>query len=121
MLLAVPTYNDRVAPTFDFCHRVSFWRVEGQETRKIADRKCTADSIGEKAAHLQAMGTELLLCGAVSSGLLQDLNARGIKVLSGLAGDVAEVVSAFACGSLNNARFQLPGADSKPIRIGGGP
>mgnify|MGYP000960488608 CR=1 FL=1 len=114
MLLAVPTFHDRVAPTFDFCHKVSFWRVEGREVRRITDRTCRAASAAAKAANLQAMGTDVLICGAVSRGLLEDLNARGIRVLSGLAGEVAEVVAAFAAESLANPRFQLPGAESKP-------
>jgi len=113
MLLAVPTYHDRVAPAFDFCHRVTFWRLDGKGFKKIANRKCLAVGTEEKAANLQAMGTEVLLCGAISTTLEQSLNARGIKVLCGFAGEVVEVVAALASGALDDPRFQLPGANSK--------
>ena len=113
MLLAVPTHHERVAPAFDFCHTVGFWRLDGQGFKKIAERKCTAADPDEKAARLQAMGTEVLLCGAISTALEANLAARGIKVHSGISGAAVEVVAAFACGALNDLRFQLPGAYPK--------
>jgi predicted Fe-Mo cluster-binding NifX family protein len=113
MLLAVPTYHDRVAPAFDFCHRVSFWHLDGKGFKKVAERKCRAVGTEEKAAALQARGTDVLLCGAISIALDTDLRARGIEVRSGHAGKVLEVVAAFACGTLDDPRFQLPGATTK--------
>jgi predicted Fe-Mo cluster-binding NifX family protein len=110
MLLAVPTHHERVAPAFDFCHQVGFWRLDGRGFKKIADRKCRAASAEERAANLQAMGAEVLLCGAISAALEQNLEARGIQVQSGYAGEVLEVVAAFACGALNDPRYRLPGA-----------
>lgn len=112
MLLAVPTHHERIAPAFDFCHKVGFWRLDGRGVKKVAERNCSPAGADEKAARLQAMGTEVLLCGAISTSLEQNLAARGIKVHSGLAGEVVEVVAAFASGALNHPRFQLPGANA---------
>ena len=119
MLVAVPTFHGRVAPTFDFCHRVTFWRLDEQGVRKIADRQCKPLEPEEKAAKLQALGTELLVCGAIGCALETNLKSRGIKVLSGIAGEVPEVMAALACGALNDARFQLPGATPKEPFLGG--
>jgi predicted Fe-Mo cluster-binding NifX family protein len=110
MLVAVPTFHGRVAPTFDFCHRITLWRVEGREVRLTGDQTCKPSDPSGKATKLQALGAEVLLCGAITHALEDNLVARGIQVLSGHAGEVPEVIEAFACGTLDEPRFQLPGA-----------
>jgi len=121
MLVAVPTFQGRVSPTFDFCHRVTFWQMEGAEFAKVIDRKCRQTDPLEKAANLQAMGTDLLLCGAISQQLAKNLEARGVRVVSGLAGDVREVLAAMARGALDEPRFRIPGAVGKQPVSGGAP
>ena len=121
MLVAVPTFHGRVSPTFDFCHRVTFWQMEGKAFQKMADKKCKQTDLIEKAMNLQAMGTELLLCGAIGPVVEQNLKSRGIQVVAGVAGDVHEVLAAFACGALDEPRFRLPGAGSRQPEAGGGP
>jgi len=121
VLVAVPTFHGRVSPTFDFCHRVTFWQMEGMGFQKVADRKCRQADPFEKAANLQAMGTDLLLCGAIGQDMAMTLEARGIRVVSGIAGDVREVLAAYARGGLGEARFRIPGSiDPQPIP-GGAP
>ena len=119
MLVAVPTFHGRVSPTFDFCHRVTFWQMERMDFQKVADRKCKQADPLEKASNLQAMGTDLLLCGAISPFLQLSLEAKGIRVVSGLAGKVPEVLAAFTCGALEDPRFRIPGA-AGPHDIPGG-
>jgi predicted Fe-Mo cluster-binding NifX family protein len=119
MLVAIPTFHGRVSPTFDFCRRVTFWRLDEGGFRKIADRRCKPMAPEEKGARLQAMGADLLLCGAIGQTLEMTLKARGIQVISGVAGSVLEVIAAFACGALNEARFQIPGANAKEPILGG--
>jgi len=121
MLVAIPIFHGRVSPTFDFCHRVTFWRLDEGGFRKIADRKCKPMVAEVKATRLQAMGADVLLCGAIGQALEMSLKARGIHVVSGVAGEVLEVIAAFACGSLNEARFQIPGANRKEPILGGAP
>ena len=119
MLVAVPTFHGRVSPTFDFCHRVTFWQVEGLACQKLADKKCKQVDPIEKAANLQAMGTDLLLCGAIGQVLELNLKARGIQVVSGIAGDVMAVLAAFMRGALDEPRFRIPGASAKQPSPGG--
>lgn len=120
MLVAVPTFHGRVSPTFDFCHRVTFWQMEGKRFQKLADKQCRQADPLEKALRLEAMGTEVLLCGAIGQVLEMSLKAKGIEVVSGLAGEVLEVLTAFACGALDEPRFRMPGAGQEQRQPGGG-
>ncbi len=109
MLVAVPEFKGRVSPTFDFCHRLTLWRVDSLGCRRAAVKTCKQASTEERAGKLQAAGVEFLLCGAMSGDAREVLERRGIAVVEGLAGPVEKVVAAFMCGALDAPRFRLPG------------
>jgi len=111
MLVAVPALHDRIAPAFDFCQRLTLWRLDDRGCRLVARRRCAPLDPGEKASKLQALGAEMVLCGAIGSSLEEELAARGIGIRSGLSGQVVEVVAALACGALDEPRYQMPGAN----------
>lgn len=56
-----------------------------------------------------AAGVEVLLCGAITPEAAAAVRAHGITVVMGVAGPVATVVAAYACGSLDQPQFKLPG------------
>jgi len=109
MLLAVPEFQGRVSPTFDFCHRVALWKLDDRGFRCAGHKRCRDLGPRERASRLQAMGVEVLLCGAIGQDLEEDIRVRGITVVSGIAGEVAEVVAAYRCQALNEPRFRMPG------------
>jgi predicted Fe-Mo cluster-binding NifX family protein len=125
MLVAVPTFHDRVAPAFDFCQRVTLWSLDERGCRLVGTRCCSHLGSGERAAKLQAMGAQMLLCGAIGGPVVEDLQSRGILVRSGLSGNVVEIVAALACGALDDVRFQMPGGGGPDAgvtqHVGGGP
>ncbi|MGA9752629.1 MAG: NifB/NifX family molybdenum-iron cluster-binding protein [Acidobacteriota bacterium] len=109
VLVAVPEFNGRVSPTFDFCHRVSLWRLDERGFQKTGERKCSSLGSGERAEKLQSIGVGLLLCGAIGQELEGDIRSRGIEVLAGVSGSVVEVVAAYASHTLDHPKFRLPG------------
>lgn len=111
MLLAVPEFRGRVSPALDFCHKVTLWRLDEKGARLVGQRRCKDLSPHERALKLQALGVQVLLCGAIGQELERDIRSLGIEVHSGLAGKVAEVVEAYGCQALDQPRFRLPGMD----------
>lgn len=109
VLVAVPEFNGRVSPTFDFCHRISLWRLDERGFQKMGEKKCSSLGSGERAEKLQSIGVGLLLCGAIGQELEGDIRRRGIEVLAGLSGSVVEVVAAYASRTLDHPKFKLPG------------
>ena len=109
VLVAVPEFKGRVSPTFDFCHRLTLWRVDSLGCRRTAVKTCRQSTTEERAGKLQAAGVEVLLCGAMSEAAHALLERCGIVVVEGLAGPVEQVVAAFMCGALEGPRFRLPG------------
>jgi predicted Fe-Mo cluster-binding NifX family protein len=109
VLLVVPEFQGRVSPTFDFCHRVTLWRVDDHGCRRVGVRTCKRSTTAERVERLESCEAEVLLCGAIGDEAVQLLQARGIRVVMGVAGPVAQVVAAFACGALDDSRYRLPG------------
>jgi len=63
----------------------------------------------ERVNQLEALGIEVLLCGAISRPLERMIRASGVKVISCLRGSIDEIIKAYLEGGLSNARFILPG------------
>jgi len=54
-------------------------------------------------------GVDTLICGAVSTELLQELKSREIRVIAFVSGEADSVIDAFVAGDLPNERFSMPG------------
>jgi len=121
MLLAVPEFRGRVSPAFDFCHRVTLWRLDDRGVRQVGQRRCKNLGPHERPRALHALGVQVLLCGAIGRELERDILSLGIEVHSGLAGKVAEVVEAYGCQALDQPRFRLVGTNLPPELPGGEP
>lgn len=119
MLVAVPEFQGRVSPTFDFCHRLTLWRVDSLGCRRAAVKTCRRSTPEERAGKMQAAGVEVLLCGAMSEDAHGLLEHCGIVVVEGLAGPVEQVVAAFMCGALDAPRFRLPGFERAGVAFFG--
>lgn len=112
VLIAVPEFRGCISPAFDFCHRITLWRLGDKGFTKAGERRCRSLGPGERAARLSQMGVKVLLCGAIGAELAQDIRGRGITVISGLSGEVLEIVAAYASETLDHPKFRMPGAPS---------
>ena len=109
MLVAVPEFKGRVAPTFDFCHKLTLWRIDDRGVRAAGHRQCKGLAPQKRAPKLKSLGVDLLLCGAIGKEVEDDIRSLGIEVKGGLAGEVMEVISAYRCRALGESRFKMPG------------
>ncbi len=67
-----------------------------------------------RAKEVTGLGTQTLICGAVSTPLETALEAAGVRVIGFICGDLEVVLRAFLCGIaastlLSNARLGSPG------------
>jgi predicted Fe-Mo cluster-binding NifX family protein len=65
----------------------------------------------EKVNQFEALGVEVLLCGAISRPLERMIRASGVKVIPCLRGSIEEIIRAYLDGGLSDPRFTLPGFD----------
>lgn len=108
-MLAIPVLRSRVAPVLNWCSRIQIFPEkplpvsEGQELT-LPNLEAT-----QRLQVLRDKGVNTLICGALSADLLQYAGQLGLNVVSGVAGEVQEVVQSYWQNTLDHPKFWLPG------------
>lgn len=113
---AIPVHGNCISPVFDWAQMIVIVdftpRVKKKNTGSSRSRKVVSlrgIPSGGRANHLEQLGVEVLLCGAVSSELAQLLSNKGIRVVSGIMGEVENIIEAFRSDCISNPEFTMPG------------
>lgn len=109
MKIAIPYWQGRISPVFD--EATSLVLVEtgqGREVRRET-RTLTRFDPWDRAQEVRMLGTQVLICGAISRPLEMALHGAGITVIAQTCGPVEEVLAAFVNGRLTNNAYVMPG------------
>ncbi len=109
MKLAVTVWNNRVAPVFDSAGTALLLDIHDDVVVDESTISLKTSNIDQRAAFLQSVGVNELICGAASSEAQRALRERNIGVHAFVAGEVPDVVSAWLSDGLNADAFSLPG------------
>ncbi len=119
MKVAVTVWEDTVSTVCDFSSRLLVFDVTGDEVKKKSFIPFETGIMPERVNQLEALGVEVLLCGAISRPLERMIRASGVKVIPCLRGSIEEVIGAYLDGGLSDARFTLPGFGPGASRVRG--
>jgi len=108
-ILAIPVFRSRVAPVFDSCLQALVIRTGNDPDAERSDLSLRNLSSSERVSILKTAGVTTLICGGISHTLHAILESSGISVITGIAGEVEEVLSAFASHRLDDPKFRMPG------------
>ncbi|HOJ43716.1 MAG TPA: hypothetical protein PK800_06315 [Syntrophorhabdaceae bacterium] len=116
MVIGISNWDSLISPLFDVSDRLSLIYVEdGKEIKRegviLKNREPFA-----RAKELKDKGIEVLICGAISSGLEAIILSKGIKVIGFLCGEVQSIFDAFMEGKLNKSGFYMPGYAHRQAR-----
>jgi len=111
--LAFPVFKGRVAPILDTCTRLVVMDPQGAlaSGHKV---RVAAGPPAERVLEFRQLGIRIIVCGALSEQLYNLLLGEGIRLVSGVAGDLEAVVAAFKDGTLAQPCFRMPGAAAPP-------
>jgi predicted Fe-Mo cluster-binding NifX family protein len=119
MRVAVTVWEDTVSTVCDFSSRLLVFDVTGDEVKNRSFIPFETGIMPERVNQLEALGVEVLLCGAISRPLERMIRASGVKVIPCLRGSIEEVIGAYLDGGLSDARFILPGFGPGTICVRG--
>ena len=109
MKIAIAHWQGRVSPVFDVSDRVFLIDVEdGRELQRV-DMALSSRDLFARAKEVLNLGTQVLLCGAISQELERTLTGAGVQVIGFVCGDVETVLDAFLHGELDDSDFFMPG------------
>ncbi|MFP4501542.1 MAG: hypothetical protein ACLFTT_11130 [Candidatus Hydrogenedentota bacterium] len=109
MKAAFSIARGRIAPVFDVARHIRLVESDADTMRTRGEYDLPDTTPAAKVAQLEALGAELLVCGAVSRPLHELLTARGIVVAPFVAGEAEAVMAAWANDTLDDESFAMPG------------
>jgi predicted Fe-Mo cluster-binding NifX family protein len=109
MKIAIPVWNGVVSSVFDFAHSLLLVDIENGRQMSRSEVSLSPESAAQRASRLKSLGTNVLICGAVSRPLMYMLTASGIDVLPYVTGPVDGILQAYMTGQLGQPQFVSPG------------
>ena len=109
MKIALPVWENRVAPVFDAADQWILCLADGKTWTLGAIKDFPSSSPERKVQELLDQEVSLLICGALPYRLERFLTESGCGVISFIAGDTDEVLQAWSENQLDNSRFSMPG------------
>ena len=101
MKVAIPMFNSRVSPSFDFASNVLVATVN---SGKVLDKeKYSLINLNpiRRSALLREQGVTVLICGGISNFTGRLLMSNGIEVIPMVSGEADEVLNHFIKGNMD--------------------
>ena len=102
----------------DTARRMLVVQLDGAKEAARCERQLEAAAVTARAVQICNLGCDWVICGAVSRPMALMLASRGVKLIPWVAGDIEEVISAFAEGRLGQTSYLMPGCRRRG-RFGG--
>ena len=102
MKIAIPIFESRVSPRFDFSPEI--WVVEVERGKVVGQEKfSTANlSLPQRLEQLTSNGVDEVICGGIDGFCQSQLGSRGIDVVQDVIGDAEIVFDLFMKGRLRS-------------------
>lgn len=113
MKVAIPVFENRISPRFDYAPDFRLYEIEGDKITGIRELSCEGWDDNERVSQLKELGVDTLICGGIPNYLLGILTNNGIKVIPWIAGDTSEALTLFLQGRLNPGMVVCPGRRRK--------
>ncbi|NNL78380.1 MAG: hypothetical protein HKO68_18770, partial [Desulfobacterales bacterium] len=113
MITALTVWENRISPVFDSSHKLLVVQIENN---KIANRHLepfNPNLPSHFADRLEAIGVEILICGAISQLPAYIIEVIGIELIPFITGNTDEVLERLAKNQPIVPEFLMPGCSFK--------
>lgn len=112
MKIAVPTEGNSVSSHFGKCEYFTIAEIEGSQV-KSKTLLNTGDHLhGLLPGFLASQGVNIVVAGGMGEGARENLLSNNIEIISGVIGDIDEVLKLYTEGSLKSVDKGCPGHDN---------
>ncbi len=109
MNIVIPVFKNRVSPVFDWCSNLLVVEIQsGREVGRSEVAAADTDPV-RQADQVVELGAGMVVCGGIGEILVGLIEARDIRVISGVSGDIDDVLAALIARQLPHPRFMMPG------------
>ncbi len=111
MKVALTVWENRVSPLFDAACMLLIADIQRGRVRKKRYQPFECKSPYLRAARLDDLEVNVLICGGISEFYANLIEARGIKIVSFVAGDIDEILEAYVNGDIYRKDYRMPGCE----------
>jgi hypothetical protein len=111
--IGIPTFESRVSPVLDACRRMLVVDIEGGREIKRHEIDLEKTDLNGRIEAFTRWGIQKIVCCGVSDLMCKYMAARNIVLVSGIAGELENIVDACICNRLDDACFSMPGKSSQ--------
>ena len=102
-------WNNRIASVFDTASHVVLVEVESGCIMNESEGTLPDGSILEKILRLKDLSIGVVVCGAISREVQEQIVSYGIEVIPFVSGDLRRVIDGWLKGELDRDDFAMPG------------
>lgn len=120
MRVAIPIFQNRISPVFDWCRDLLLVEIPLEPKGERRQLRIDALDPPQRVERLIELDVELLVCAGISAFLLSAIESSGIRVISGVAGPIDEVLKDISDHGSVGSDFTMPGCRGHRGRFGRG-
>lgn len=113
MKIAIPVWNERVAPVFDNSHHWILFELKGTEKSVIGTMEFQNSDVESKVDELINMQIKHMVCGAISRRIEYMLVNNGCDVTPFIAGEIKEIIHEFSPDKKFKSKYRMPGCSRR--------
>ena len=102
MKVAIPIFENRISPRFDFSPEMWVIEVEGGKVVKQEKFSTTNLNLAQRLEQITSNGVDKVICGGIDGLSRDQLGSRGIDVVQDVIGDADIVFDLFMRGRLRS-------------------
>ena len=104
MKIAIPIFENRISPRFDFSPEM--WVIEVERGEVAREEKLSTANLNlpQRLEQITSIGVDKVICGGIDGLSRNQLGSRGIDVVQDVIGDAEIVFDLFMKGRLRPGR-----------------
>ena len=110
--VAIPVFESRVSPVLDSCRRMVVVDIKGGCEIQRQEISLEKMSLNQRLEVFVRWGIRKIICAGVSDVMCRFLAGLDIALISGVAGDIEKIITAYLCKRLDDSCYIMPGKKS---------
>lgn len=101
MRVAIPRYEEQVAPCFDYTVTIVIYTVKDGSIADKTEYTISSQWVVDRVRLLRDQNVDVLICGGIQDRFEDMVRANGIEVISWVEGNVEELLHRFLKDNLS--------------------
>lgn len=110
--VAIPVFESRVSPVLDSCQRMVVIDIKGGCEIRRQEIVLEKMPLNQRLDLFTRWGIRKIICAGVSDVMCRFLSGIEVALISGVAGDIENIINAYICDRLDESCFIMPGKKS---------